>query len=86
MTGQLHLSIFTASAMNSFLHRRIVATTSSLLYQLGHQSALALSGAEVLRVADYLQTNAVPFGGGGARGSFSRSTKKSHWDGPQVKS
>ena len=44
--------------MNSSSHRRIVATTSSPSYRLGHQSALALSGAEVLRVADYLQTNA----------------------------
>ena len=37
--------------MNSSSHYCIVATTSSSLYQLGHQSALAFSGAEVLRVA-----------------------------------
>ena len=36
--------------MSSSLYRLIVATTSSPLYQLGHQSALALSGAEVLCV------------------------------------
>ena len=56
----LSTSPFTASAMNSSLHRRIVATTLSLSYRLGHQSALAPSGAKVLRVADYLQTNAFP--------------------------
>ena len=57
VTGQLHLSIFTTSAMNSSSYRRIVATTSSHLYQFGHQSALAFSGAEVLCVANYLQIN-----------------------------
>ena len=46
--------------MDSSSHHRIVATTSSPLYRLGHQSALALSGAEVLRIIDYLQTNAYP--------------------------
>ena len=46
--------------MNSSSHHCIVATTSSLLYQLGHQSALAFSGVEVLCKADYLQTNAFP--------------------------
>ena len=45
------LHFFIASAMNSSSHHLIVATTSSLLYQLGHQSALAFSGAEVLHVA-----------------------------------
>ena len=51
---------YTASAINSFSHRCIVATTSSSLYQLGHQSALAFSGAKILHVVDYLQTNAFP--------------------------
>ena len=46
--------------MNSSSHRRIVATTSSPLYQLGNQSALAPFGAKVLCIADYLQTNAFP--------------------------
>ena len=46
--------------MNSSLYRCIVATTSSPLYQLGHQLALALSGEEVLCIADYLQTNTFP--------------------------
>ena len=46
--------------MNSSSYRRIVATTSSLLYRFSHQSALAPSGAEVLRIADDLQTNAFP--------------------------
>ena len=78
-------SFFTASAMNSSSHRRIVATTSSPLYRLGHQSALALSRAEVLRVTKYLQTNAFPLGSGGAKGISSRSTKESHWKKPQVK-
>ena len=77
-TRGLSTSTFTASAMNSSSHRRIVATTSSPSYRLGHQSALAPSGTEVLRVADYLQTNAFPLGGGGARGISSRSTKESH--------
>ena len=43
--------IFLATAMSSSSYRLIVATTSSPLYQLGDKSALALSGAEVLRVA-----------------------------------
>ena len=46
--------------MNSSSYRRIVITTLSLLYRLGHQSAQAFFKAEVLRVADYLQTNAFP--------------------------
>ena len=46
--------------MNSFSHRCIVTTIVSPLYQLGHQSVLALSRAEVLDVADHLQTNAFP--------------------------
>ena len=54
------LHFFIASAMNFYLHRRIIATTPSVLYRLGHQSALALSGAKVLRIADYLHTNAFP--------------------------
>ena len=58
MTGQLHLLIFTAFTINSSSYRRIVATTSSPLYRLGHQSALALSRVEVLHVTDYLQINA----------------------------
>ena len=58
MTYQLHPSIYIISALNSSLHRRIVATTSSPLYRLGHRSALALSRVEVLRITDYLQTNA----------------------------
>ena len=37
--------------MSFSLYRLIVVTTSSLSYQLGYQSALALSGAKVLRVA-----------------------------------
>ena len=57
VTCLLHSSILTASAMNSSLYRQIVTTTLSLLYRLGHQLALALSRAEVLRVTDYLQTN-----------------------------
>ena len=61
-----------------FYGRRIVVTISSLLYQLGHQSTLALFRAEVLRVVDYLQTNAFPIGGGRAKGIPSRSTKESH--------
>ena len=60
VTCQLHLSIFTASAINSSSHRCIVATTSSSLYRLGHQSVLAPFKAKVLRVANYLQTNAFP--------------------------
>ena len=60
VTYQLHPSIYTTSAMNSSSHRCIVATTSSFLYRLGHQSTLVLSGAEVLCIADYLQTNALP--------------------------
>ena len=43
--------IFTASAMSSSLYHFIVITTSSPLYRLGHKSALALSGTEVLHVA-----------------------------------
>ena len=61
--------------MNSSLHRLIVTTSSSFLYQLGHQLALALLRAKVLRVAfepnklfalsqlirkNYFQTNAFP--------------------------
>ena len=46
----LHV-IFLATAMSSSSHRLIVATTSSPSYWLGYQSALAISGAEVLRVA-----------------------------------
>ena len=46
--------------MNSFLHRHIIATTSSPLHRLGHQSTLALLGTEALRVANYLQTNVFP--------------------------
>ena len=60
LTRDLSTSPFTTSAINSSSHRRIVTTTSSPSYRLGHQSALAPSGAEVLRVADYLQTNAFP--------------------------
>ena len=52
--------IYTASAMNFFSHRCIIATTSSSLYRLGHQSALAFFGVKVLRVANYLQTMAFP--------------------------
>ena len=52
--------IFLATAIGSFSYRRIVATTLSPLYQLGHQSTLALSRVEILHVADYLQTNAFP--------------------------
>ena len=53
---QLHPSIYTAFALNSFSHRRIIIIPSSLSYQLGHQSALALFREEVLCVMDYLQT------------------------------
>ena len=60
LTRDLSTSPFTASAMNSSSDRRIVATTSSPSYRLGYQSALAPSRVEVLRVADYLQTNAFP--------------------------
>ena len=60
MTYQLYLSIYTASTMNFSLHHCIIVITLSLLYQLGHQSTLALSGSEVLRVVDYLQTNIFP--------------------------
>ena len=54
VTFLLHPLIFIASAMNFSSHRRIIDTTSSLSYRLGHQSILALSGVEVLCVADYL--------------------------------
>ena len=43
--------IFLAIAMSSSSYRHIVATNSSPLYRLGHQSALGLLGAEVLYVA-----------------------------------
>ena len=43
--------IFLATAMSFFLYCFIVVTTSSLSYQLGYQSTLALSIAEVVRVA-----------------------------------
>ena len=43
------LTIFTISPSSSYC--LIVVTTSSFLYQLGHQSTLALSGVEVLRIA-----------------------------------
>ena len=43
--------IFLATTMSSSLHRLIVAINSFPSYRLGHQSVLALSGAEVLRVA-----------------------------------
>ena len=46
--------------MNFSLYRCIVGTTSSSSYRHGHQLVLAFSGAEVLRIADYLQTNAFP--------------------------
>ena len=52
--------IYTTFAMNSFSPRRIIATISLLLYRLGQQPALALFGEKILRVADYLQTNAFP--------------------------
>ena len=45
------LHFFTISAMISSSHRLIVATTSSPLYRLSHQSILAISGAKVLCVA-----------------------------------
>ena len=51
MTYQLTFHFFTASAINSSSHCRIATTSWSFLYQLGHQSVLALSGIEVLRVA-----------------------------------
>ena len=54
MTYQLYPSIYTVSALNSFSHHCIIATISSLSYQLGHQSALDLSGVKVLCIADYL--------------------------------
>ena len=37
--------------MGFSLYYLIIATNLSTLYQLGHQSGLALSGAEVLHVA-----------------------------------
>ena len=43
--------IFFATAMSSSSYRLIVGTTSSPSYRLGYQSALALSRAEVLRIA-----------------------------------
>ena len=43
--------IFLATAMSSSSYRLIVITISSPPYRFGHQSALALSGAEVLRIA-----------------------------------
>ena len=58
VTCLFYLSILTTSAMNSSLYHCIVATTSFLSYRLVHQSTLTLFGAEVLCVADYLQTNA----------------------------
>ena len=42
--------IFLATAMSSSLYHLIVTTTLSPLYQLGRKSALAFSGAEILRV------------------------------------
>ena len=54
------LQIYIASTMNSFSHHCIITTTSSSLYQLGYQFAQALSRVEVLRIIDYLQTNAFP--------------------------
>ena len=50
--------IYIAFAMNFSSDHRIVATISSLLYWLGYQLTLAHFGAEVLCVANYLQTNA----------------------------
>ena len=60
MTYQLHPLIYIAFALNSFLYHCIIIIILSISYQLGHQSTLALFGAEVLRVADYLQTNVFP--------------------------
>ena len=79
--------IFLATAMSSSLYRLIVVTTSSLSYQLGHQSVLALSGAEVIRVAYH----AFLASGGGISSSinesywepmvaeWTNSANKSHW-------
>ena len=50
MIYRLILHFFTTSAINSFSHQHIATTTSSLLYRLGHQSILALFGAEILLV------------------------------------
>ena len=47
---ELHV-IFLNTAISSSSYRFIVPTTSSPLYQLGHKSALDLSGIEVLRIA-----------------------------------
>ena len=68
---ELHIIIL-AIAMSSSLYHLIVATTKSLLYQLGHKSALALSRTEVLQIAyepkqfvlrsaykNYLQSNTI---------------------------
>ena len=46
---KLHVT-FLVIAMSSSLYRLIVTTISSPSYQLGYQSALAFSGAEVLQV------------------------------------
>ena len=46
----LHI-IFLATAISSSSYHLIVATISSPSYRLGHKSALALSGTEVLRDA-----------------------------------
>ena len=54
VTYQLHPLIYTASALNSSSYLHIIVTISSALYQLGYQLALALSGAEVLCIIDYL--------------------------------
>ena len=60
MTYQLHPLIYTTSALNSSLHHQIVAISSRSSYKLGHQSALAFFGAELLCVTDYLQIIVFP--------------------------
>ena len=60
ITYQFHPSIYIVSAMNSFSHCCIITITSSPSYQFGYQIVLALFETEVLRIVDYLQTNAFP--------------------------